>query len=107
MFLGGDINLNVEGKNIGFALTGSFCTFNKTIEQIKKLVDNGANVYPIMSFNSYKIDSKFGKADDFKEKIIKITGKQIINTIEEAEPIGPKKMFDVLIVAPCSRKYYF
>ena len=98
--------MNVEGKNIGFALTGSFCTFNKAIEQIKKLVDNGANVYPIMSFNSYKIDSKFGKADDFKEKIIKITGKQIINTIEEAEPIGPKKMFDVLIVAPCSRKYY-
>ena len=98
--------MNVEGKNIGFALTGSFCTFNKTIEQIKKLVDNGANVYPIMSFNSHKIDSKFGKADDFKEKIIKITGKQIINTIEEAEPIGPKKMFDVLIVAPCSRKYY-
>ena len=98
--------MNVEGKNIGFALTGSFCTFNKTIEQIKKLVDNGANVYPIMSFNSYKIDSKFGKADDFKEKIIKITGKQIINTIEEAEPIGQKKMFDVLIVAPCSRKYY-
>ena len=98
--------MNVEGKNIGFAITGSFCTFNKTIEQIKKLVDNGANVYPIMSFNSYKIDSKFGKADDFKEKIIKITGKQIINTIEEAEPIGPKKMFDVLIVAPCSRKYY-
>ena len=95
--------MNVEGKNIGFALTGSFCTFNKTIEQIKKLVDNGANVYSIMSFNSYKIDSKFGKADDFKEKIIKITGKQIINTIEEAEPIGPKKMFDVLIVAPCSR----
>ena len=98
--------MNVEGKNIGFAITGSFCTFNKTIQQIKKLVDNGANVYPIMSFNSYKIDCKFGKADDFKEKIIKITGKQIINTIEEAEPIGPKKMFDVLIVAPCSRKYY-
>ena len=95
--------MNVKGKNVGFALTGSFCTFNKTIKQIKKLVDNGANVYPIMSFNSYKIDSKFGKADDFKEKIIKITGKQIINTIEEAEPIGPKKMFDVLIVAPCSR----
>ena len=95
--------MNVEGKNVGFALTGSFCTFNKTIEQIKKLVDNGANVYSIMSFNSYKIDSKFGKADDFKEKIIKITGKQIINTIEEAEPIGPKKMFDILIVAPCSR----
>ena len=98
--------MNVEGKNVGFALTGSFCTFNKVIEEIKKLVDSGVNVYPIMSFNSYKIDSKFGKADDFKEKIIKITGKQIINTIKEAEPIGPKKMFDVLIVAPCSRKYY-
>ena len=98
--------MNVKGKNIGFALTGSFCTFNKTIEQIKKLVDNGANVFPIMSFNSFNIDSKFGKAGDFKEKIIQITGNRIINTIEEAEPIGPKKMFDILIVAPCSRKYY-
>ena len=99
--------MNVKGKNIGFALTGSFGYFNKTIEQINKLIKNGANVYPIMSFNSYKMNTKFGKADEFKEKIIKITGNKIISTIEEAEFIGKKKMFDILVVSPCSRKYYF
>lgn len=98
--------MNVKGKDVGFALTGAFPTFDKTIEQIKKLIDNGANVYPIMSFNSFMINTKFGKAKDFREKISKITGKEIINTIEKAENIGPKKMFDILVVAPCSRKYY-
>lgn len=99
--------MNVKGKNIGFALTGSFCTFNKAIEQIKKLIENGANVYPIMSFNSYTLDTKFGKAEETKNSIRQITGKKIINTIQDAEPIGPKEMLDLLIVAPCSRKYNF
>ncbi len=93
------------GKRIGFALTGSFCTFAKTIPQISRLIEEGADVLPIMSFNSYKIDSKFGKAKDFIERIEKITGKKIICTIEEAEPIGTKKLTDVLVIAPCSRKY--
>ena len=99
--------MNVKGKNIGFALTGSFCTFNKAIEQIKKLVNSGANIYPIMSFNSYTLDTKFGKAEEIRNTISKITGKKIINTIQEAEIIGPKEMFDILVVAPCSRKYNF
>ena len=55
-----------------------------------------------MSFNSYNLDSKFGKAKDFIEKIENITQNKIIHTIQDAEPIGPKKMFDILIVAPCS-----
>ena len=93
------------GKKIGFALTGSFCTFEKTIPQISKLVEEGANILPIMSFNSYNIDSKFGKAKDFIEEIEKITGKKIIHTIEDAEPIGPKGLTDVMVIAPCSRKY--
>lgn len=99
------MNLNLEGKNIGFALTGSFCTFEKTIQQMKKLVNQNANVIPIMSFNSYHLDTKFGKAEDFRKKIEEITGNKIIHTIEEAEPIGPKKMFDLLVIAPCSRKH--
>lgn len=93
------------GKKIGFALTGSFCTFKKTIPQISRLIEEGADVLPIMSFNSYNIDSRFGKAKDFINKIETITGKKIIHTIEEAEPIGPKKLTDIMIVAPCSRKY--
>lgn len=94
------------GKKIGFALTGSFCTFEKTIPQISRLIEEGADILPIMSFNSYNIDSKFGKAKEFIDKIQDITGKKIINTIEDAEPIGPKNLTDLMIIAPCSRKYY-
>lgn len=94
--------LNLEGKKIGFALTGSFCTFKNTIEQIKEIVKLGGDVLPIMSFNAYSINSKFGNAKDFIEKIKSITGKDIICTIENAEPIGPKKMTDIMIIAPCS-----
>ena len=57
------------GKKVGFALTGSFCTFEKTIPQISRLVEEGAEVLPIMSFNSYNIDSKLGKAQDFIKRI--------------------------------------
>ena len=94
--------MNLEGKNIGFAFTGSFCTFSKTVLELKKIIDLKANVTPIMSFNSYSLDTKFGKAEDFKKEIENITGKKIIHTITDAEPIGPKKMFDILIIAPCS-----
>ena len=94
------------GKKVGFALTGSFCTFEKTITQISRLIEEGAEVLPIMSFNSYNIDSKFGKAKDFIEKIETITGKKIIHTIEGAEPIGPKHLTDIMVIVPCSRKYY-
>lgn len=101
------MNLNLENKNIGYCFTGSFCTFSKSIEVLRKLVKLKANVFPIMSFNSYNLDTKFGKASDFIKKIEEITGKKIINSIQEAEPIGPKRMFDILIIAPCSRKYHF
>ena len=96
----------LEGKKVGFALTGSFCTFDKIIPQISRLIEEGADILPIMSFNSYNIDSKFGKAKDFINKIENITGKKIINSIEKAEPIGPKRLTDVLVIAPCSRKHY-
>ncbi len=98
--------MNIKNKNIGFAFTGSFCTFDKTIIQLRKIVENGANVFPIMSFRSYLFDTKFGKAEMFRNKIKEITGKEIIHTIQDAEPIGPNKMFDLLVIAPCTRKYY-
>ena len=91
------------GKKVGFALTGSFCTFEKIIPQISRLIEEGADILPIMSFNSYNIDSRFGKAKDFIEKIENMTGKKIIHTIEGAEPIGPKHLTDVMVVAPCTR----
>lgn len=94
--------MKLEGKNVGFAFTGSFCTFDKTIVVLKKLFSLKANITPIMSFNSYYLDTKFGKAKDFRNQIKEITGKDIIHTIKDAEPIGPKNMFDILIIAPCS-----
>lgn len=94
--------MTLKGKHIGFAFTGSFCTFSKTIEELKKLVSLNADVTPIMSSNSYYLDTKFGKAKNFRTQIEEITGKNIIHTITSAEPIGPKKMFDILIVAPCT-----
>ena len=98
--------MEVKGKKIGFVLTGSFCTFKKVIPKIKELVEKEAKVIPIMSFNSYNMDTKFGKAEDFIKEIEEITSKKIIHTIKDAEYIGSKKMTDILIIAPCSRKYY-
>lgn len=99
----GGILLNLENKKIGFALTGSFCTFKKTIQEMENLLKiDGIEIFPIMSFNSYNLDSKFGNAKNFIKKIEELTKNNIIHTIPEAEPIGPRKMFDILIVAPCS-----
>ena len=86
-------------------MTGSFCTFKKTIPKMKELIEKGAEIIPIMSYHSYSMDTKFGKAEEFIDQIENITGKKMIHTIQEAEPIGPKKMTDIMIIAPCSRKY--
>ena len=94
--------MEIRGKKIGFVLTGSFCTFQKVIPKIKDLVSKETEVIPIMSYNAYNLDTKFGNAKDFIDEIEKITGKEIIHTIQGAEPIGPKKMTDVMIIAPAS-----
>ncbi|MEI3356661.1 MAG: dipicolinate synthase subunit B [Clostridia bacterium] len=94
--------MELNGIKIGFVLTGSFCTFKKTIPKIKELINQGAQVLPIISYNSYELDTKFGKAKDFISQIEEITNKKIIHTITEAEPIGPKKLTDIMIIAPCS-----
>ncbi len=98
--------MEVKGKKIGFVLTGSFCTFRKTIPKMKELIQKGAEIIPVMSYNAYSMDTKFGKAKDFIEEIENITGKEIIHTIPDAEPIGPKKLTDIMVIAPCSRKYH-
>lgn len=92
----------LEGKKVGFALTGSFCTFSNTIPQMTKLIEEGAEVIPIMSFNAYNMDTKFGKAEEFIKQIKEITKNEIIHTIDGAEPIGPKHLTDVMVIAPCS-----
>lgn len=94
--------MEVKGKKIGFVLTGSFCTFSKTIVKMKELKKLGADIIPIMSYNSYNLDTKFGKAKDIINQIEEICQKNIIHTIQDAEPIGPKHLTDIMIVAPAS-----
>ena len=79
---------------IGFGFSGSYCTFRAAIDVMKQLIAEDYEVVPIMSFNSYNEDTKFGKAADFIEEIEALCGKKIIHTIQDAEPIGPKKMLD-------------
>lgn len=94
--------MKLEGKNIGIAVTGSFCTFDKIETQIKNLLNEGANVYPIFSKNVQTMDSRFGSTQEFIKKISEMTGNKPILTIEDAEPIGPKSYLDILIIAPCT-----
>ena len=87
---------------VGFAMTGSFCTFAQTLECLATLREKCREIVPIMSFNAASIDTRFGKAEDFRKKIEEICDKTIINSIGEAEPIGPKKLLDVLVILPCT-----
>lgn len=94
--------MELSEKTIGFALTGSFCTFKKVIPEIQKLKNLGVNIIPIMSENASSTDTRFGKATDFINEIEEITKNKVITSIKDAEPIGPKKLLDALIVAPCT-----
>ncbi|MHB8063718.1 MAG: dipicolinate synthase subunit B [Ruminiclostridium sp.] len=92
----------LKGVRVGFAITGSFCTFDKTIPQIESLVNEGADVYPIISESVNDLDTRFGTAEDLNNILQQITGKKPINTIVDAEPIGPKALLDILVIAPCT-----
>jgi dipicolinate synthase subunit B len=91
-----------EGLKIGFAITGSFCTINKVVSEVEKLVKEGAEVYPILSNIVDECDTRFGTAKDLKDTLKTITGKDPISTIVGAEPIGPKSILDILVIAPCT-----
>lgn len=88
-------------KTIGFALCGSFCTFDKAMAQMRELADTYM-ILPIMSNNAYTTDTRFGKAQDWIQKAEEISGREVVHTIVQAEPIGPKGMVDLLAVAPCT-----
>ncbi len=87
---------------LGFALTGSFCTYNKILETLKSLAQKNYNIIPIFSEHSSTMDNRFHKADDFVSQVQEITGNQGLFTIQEAEPIGPKGYLDALVIAPCT-----
>lgn len=94
--------MELKGRKIGVALTGSFCTYQKVFEQIKKLQEAQAEIVTIFSDASQKINSRFGEAEGFMKEAERITGKKPLLTIDQAEPIGPKSLLDLLIILPCT-----
>lgn len=87
---------------IGIALTGSFCTFKKVFDMLPRLVEVGAQLTPIMSSNARNLDTRFYSSTEAVNILEGITGRKVLSTINEVEPIGPKKMLDLLVVAPCT-----
>lgn len=92
----------MKGIKTGFAITGSFCTFDVVLKELKKLCETGADVMPILSYNTATTDTRFMKCEDLKSRVKEMTGRAPVETIVDAEPIGPKKLLDLLIVAPCT-----
>lgn len=94
--------MSLKGLKIGIGITGSFCSFEEVYNVLVDLQEQGAELYPIMSFNAYNNDTKFGLAEDWRNKFMSLTGKELVNTIAGAEPIGPTAFLDVMVVAPCT-----
>ncbi len=94
--------MSLSGLKIGFGMCGSFCTFEKAFQAAETLSRTGADIIPIMSFNASNISTRFGTAEQNRTKLKDICGHDIIDSIEAAEPIGPKKLLDILVVAPCT-----
>lgn len=92
----------LEQKKIGIAMTGSHCTLDVIFPQIGKIRQAGAEIYPILSPSVQETDTRFGPAAGWREKILKITGKEPWMTIVDVEPIGPERMLDLLLIAPCT-----
>ena len=88
--------------NIGFAITGSFCTFDRILAEMKKIVEAGYNVIPIFSFAVVRTDTRFGTAAEFREKVKALTNKEPVDSLVLAEPLGPKGVIDIMVVAPCT-----
>ncbi|MGN1403607.1 MAG: dipicolinate synthase subunit B [Ruminococcus sp.] len=93
---------DLTGERIGFVVTGSFCTFSAAFAQAAKLREAGAVLTPIFSEHAATIDTRFGKAADRVAELEEICGRPSIRTIAQAEPIGPKDLLDLLVVAPCT-----
>ena len=94
--------MTLKNKKIGFGITGSFCTFKTIYPEIQNLVSVGADVIPIFSYSTQNTDTRFFKSLDFNNLISDITGHSPLKTITDVEPIGPKGLLDILIIAPCT-----
>ncbi len=94
--------MDLSEVRIGFAFTGSFCSFGRVMPEVENLVSQGADVTAILSENTARIDTRFGTAGSLIERLTGITGKKPIMSIVDAEPAGPKKLFDCIVIAPCT-----
>lgn len=92
----------MQSVTLGFAMCGSFCTFDAVLQQLALLKEEFSEIIPIMSTVSYETDSRFGTAQSFRERLEAICGHEILHTIPQVEPIGPKKLLDALVIAPCT-----
>ena len=91
-----------KGLRIGYAVTGSFCTFRRSFEQAEILAEYGAELIPVMSENAASLSTRFGSAEDNRRRLAEIAHREVITDIAAAEPIGPKNMTDIMVVAPCT-----
>ncbi|MEG0874335.1 MAG: dipicolinate synthase subunit B [Clostridiales bacterium] len=95
--------MELKDKKIGFGVTGSHCTLNRVFGVMKELVVTyGADIYPVFSPSVCSSENRFGNGDKWVDYFQDFCQNSIISTIEDAEPIGPKKLLDVMVIAPCS-----
>ncbi len=87
---------------IGYAICASYCTHKASLSALRELVSLGYDIQPIISENAYSLDTRFGTAEELREQVKKICGREIIHTITDAEPLGPKTPLDAMIIAPCT-----
>lgn len=92
----------LNNKRVAVALTGSFCVFDKVLPEIKKMTDLGLNVLPIFSETVYNTDTRFYDSKQLVDDIYEMTGRFPIHSVVGAEPIGPKNLVDIIVVAPCT-----
>lgn len=92
----------MQTKTLGFAMCGSFCTFARAIKQMRRLAQAGYRILPIMSETAATTDTRFGRAANFLQQAADICGAPVWHTIPDTEPIGPHKLVDLLVVAPCT-----
>ncbi|MGE6261179.1 dipicolinate synthase subunit B [Heyndrickxia sporothermodurans] len=92
--------MSVKGKRIGFGLTGSHCTYDAVFPEIKNLVEAGAEVIPVVTFTVKSTETRFGKGEDWINRIEQVTGRKVIDSIVDAEPLGPKLPLDCMVIAP-------
>lgn len=94
--------MRLEGIRVGFALTGSHCTLDEVFTHMEVIKSEGAEIFPIISYSVDQTDTRFGTSEKWKAGLARISGRQVISTIAEAEPVGPEKMLDIVVIAPCT-----